>query len=73
MEIGKWTEKSTQGQVCPHPEVIYMYITIIFKDLLLLNRLANQSQTSCGAFLGRKNESLYEWSRSQDQDGSHGF
>ena len=24
-----------QGQDCPHPGAIYMYITIIFKDLLL--------------------------------------
>ena len=23
----------SQGQVCPHPGAIYMYITIIFKDL----------------------------------------
>ena len=32
-----------QALICPYPGVIYMYITIIFK-LLLLNRLANQSQ-----------------------------
>ena len=24
-----------QGFVCPHPEPIYMYIKVIFKDLLL--------------------------------------
>ena len=24
-----------QGQVCPHPRAIYMYIAIIFKDFLL--------------------------------------
>ena len=60
-----------QGSVCPHPGAIYMYITVIFKDLLL-NRLANQSQTLCGEFLGRMNESLYKWSRSHDQDGRHG-
>ena len=24
-----------QGQVCPHPGVIYMYIIIMFEDLLL--------------------------------------
>ena len=24
-----------QGSVCPHPRAIYMYITVIFKDLLL--------------------------------------
>ena len=31
--------------------------------------MANQSQTSCGASLGRGNESLYKWSRSHDQLG----
>ena len=36
------------------------------------SRLANRSQTLCGAFLGRVNESLYKWSRSHDQDGCHG-
>ena len=24
-----------QGSVCPHPVAIYMYITVIFKELLL--------------------------------------
>ena len=24
-----------QGSVCPHPGAIYMYITVIFKNLLL--------------------------------------
>ena len=43
----------------------------IFKHLLLRNRLANQSQILCGAFLGRGNESLYKWSRSHDQDSRH--
>ena len=33
-----------QGLMCPHPAAIYMYISIIFKPLLLWNRLANQSQ-----------------------------
>ena len=33
------------------------------KDLLLRNRLANQSQTSCEASLGWGNKSLYNWSR----------
>ena len=28
---------------------------------------------SCGAFLGRDNESLYKWSRSHDQDGRHAY
>ena len=40
---------------------------------LLWNRLANHSQTSCGAFMGRQNENLYEGSRSHDQDGRHAF
>ena len=62
-----------QGSVCPHPGAIYMYITVIFIDLLFLNCLANQSQTLCGAFLGRVNEIVYKWSRSHDQDGCHGY
>ena len=33
----------------------------IFKHLLLRNRLANQSQTLCGASLGRGDKSLYKW------------
>ena len=28
-------KKGPQGLVCPHPGAIYLYITIIFKDLLL--------------------------------------
>ena len=62
-----------QGSVCPHPGAIYMYITAIFKDLLLCNCLANQSQTLLGALLGGGNESLYKWSMSHDQDGRHGY
>ena len=62
-----------QGSVCSHPGAIYMYITVIFKDLLLLNCLANQSQTLCGGSLRRGNENLYEWSWSHDQDGCHGY
>ena len=46
-----------QGVVCPCPGAIYMYINIIFKHLFK-NRLASQSQTLCGASLGRGNESL---------------
>ena len=42
-----------------------------FQTLLLWNRLTNQSQISCGAPLGRGNESLYKWSRSHDQNGRH--
>ena len=61
------------GVVCPCPGAIYMYISIMFKHLLLGNCLANQSQTSCGASLGRGKESLYKWSRSHDQDGRNGY
>ena len=65
-----------QGVVCPCPkmnESLYkcMYMTIIFKHLLR-DGLAKQSQTLCGASLGKVNESLYKWSRSHDQDGRHG-
>ena len=59
------------GVVCPCPGAIYMYLTKIFKHLLW-KRLANQSQTLCGASLERGNESLYGWSRSHDQDDGHG-
>ena len=40
------------------PGSIYMFMTVVFKDLLR-NRLANQSQTSCGVSMGRGNEILY--------------
>ena len=63
---------SPWGVVCPCPGAIYMYMTIIFKHLLL-NRSDNQSQTLCEASLERGNESLYKWSRSHDQDGRHGY
>ena len=29
------SKKGPQGQVCPHPGAIYMYISIVFKDLFL--------------------------------------
>ena len=45
--------------------------SIMLKPLLLPNRWANQSQISCGASLGRGNESLFEASGSHDQDGRH--
>ena len=41
------------------------------KDLLLRNRLADQSQILCGASLGRGNEILFATSGSHDQDGRH--
>ena len=67
-----------QSVVCPcpraiYPGAIYMCMTIIFKHLLLWNLLVNQSQTLCGALLGRVNESLYKWSKSHDQDGRNGY
>ena len=40
-----------KGLICPHPGAIYMYITKIFKHLLFLNHLANQSQILCEAFI----------------------
>ena len=43
----------------------------ILKDLLLRNRLANQSQILCGASLGRGNDILFAASGSHDQDGCH--
>ena len=61
-----------QGSVCLHPGAKYMYNTEIFKDLLFWNRLANHSQTLCGALLGSGNEIFYKWPGSYDQDGQHG-
>ena len=55
------------------PTSIYMYMTIIFKDLFLWNHFANQSQTLCGASLGKASESYYKWSRSYNQDGRHAY
>ena len=43
----------------------------MLKDLLLQNRLADQSQILCGASLGRGNEILFMASGSHDQDGRH--
>ena len=43
----------------------------MLKDLLLQNRLANQSQILFGASLGRGNESLFAAYGSHDQDGRH--
>ena len=42
-----------------------------FKDLLLGNRLANQVEILCGAFLGSGIEILLAISWSHDQDGCH--
>ena len=43
----------------------------MLKDLLLQNRMANQSQILCGASLGRGKENLFAASGSLDQDGCH--
>ena len=40
-----------QELICPHPVAVYMFISIIFKHLLLLNHLANQSQILCEAYI----------------------
>ena len=46
----------------------YIHVqTIIFKHLVLLNHLANQSQILCGASFGRGKK--LSWSH--DQDGRH--
>ena len=42
-----------------------------FKQLLLRNRWADQSQILCGASLGRGNDILFAASGSHDQDGRH--
>ena len=45
--------------MCSHPGAIYMYISIIFKRLLLWNRLANQSQILCEASIEWGNQCVY--------------
>ena len=67
--VYSYEKKCPQGVVCPCAGAIYMYIAIIFKHHQLCNRLANESQTLCGASLGRGNENLYNLSWSHDQDG----
>ena len=49
-------KKLSSGGCLPLSRAIYMYMTIIFKDLLL-NHLANQNQTLSGASLGKGCES----------------
>ena len=67
----------SQGELIVYPSsrrpsgVRWRPSSTLFKDLLLRNRLANQSQILFGASLGRGNESLYKWSRSHDQDDRH--
>ena len=64
-EMGKWTEylclwKNFVGRGLSDPApglyTCISYMTIIFKHFLLWNHLVNQSQTLCGALLGRGNE-----------------
>ena len=59
-------KKCLQRVVCQGPGALcmYMYMTIIFKYMCI--DLVSQSQTLCGALLGRGNESLYKCSRSHD-------
>ena len=64
----------THGVVFPCPMAMYMYMTIHnIETSSSLKPLGHQSQTFCGASLGRGNESLYKWSRSHDQDGRHNY
>ena len=64
----RWLSAPVPGAI-----YMYMYMTKIFKHLLLRNRSANQSKTLCGASSGRGNESLFNWSRSHDLDGRQGY
>ena len=48
---------SSGGCLSPAPRAICMYMTIIFKNLFLLNHSANKSQNLCGASLGKASES----------------
>ena len=51
-------EKCPQGVVCPCPQAIYMYMTIIFKDLLLCETTwPIKAKPLCGASLGKASES----------------
>ena len=46
-------QKCSQGVVCPCPVAIYMHMTILFRDLLLGNHIANHCPTLYGASLGK--------------------
>ena len=50
---------------------VYGHNIQTISSLKLLCQIANQSQTLCGASLGRENENLYKWSILQD--GHHGY
>ena len=53
------------------PSSVRRTSSTMLKNLLLRNRLADQSQILCGASLGRGNEILFATSGSHDQDGRH--
>ena len=60
-----------RGVVCPCPGAMYMHMTIIFKHLLLGNRLANQSQTghmTKMAAMAINSENLYKYFSSEPED-----
>ena len=67
--IGELIGYSWSG-VRPSSTVVRRPFTML-KNLLLQNRLANQSQILCGASLGRGNDILFTASGSHDQDGCH--
>ena len=59
----------SQGELIVNPwSVVRPSSSTMLKHLLLGNRLADQSQILCGASLGRRERSLYKWSRSHDQN-----
>ena len=60
-----WSGVRQSGGVSPAAS------STMLKDLLLRNRLADQSQILCGASLGRGNDILFAASGSHDQDGRH--
>ena len=57
--------------ICCHLLSSVVRPSTIFKDLILQNRWASWSQISCGASMGRGNESLFGASVTHDQDGCH--
>ena len=68
--LGFWS--GNLSLIAPFPDLCLLVPFYAYENILR-NCLANQSQTLCGASLGRGNESLYKWSRSHDQDGRHGY
>ena len=49
------------GGYLPLPLALYLYKTVIFKCLLLWNRLGNFHQISHGAFCWNDIYNLFEW------------